>query len=99
MSIGFHMFFDNPVEIVKGVFSADIALPVFEHADQTDKIIIRRQIRLDVRKVAHMDRHVLTVLMAVSVDQATFFRKVDAGYAACLLCKASRNRAAAGTDF
>ena len=42
------MLFDNPVEIVKGGFSADIALTVFEHADQTDKIIIRRQIRLDV---------------------------------------------------
>ena len=93
------MLFDNPVEIVKGGFSADIALSVFEHADQADKIIIRRQIRLDVRKVAHMDRHVVTVLMAVSVDQTAFFRKVDAGYAARLLCEASRNRAAAGTDF
>ena len=89
------MLFQDFIKIRKRRITADIALAVFKYADQAHIVIILWQIRLDVRKIPHMDRHVAAVLVAVGIDQAPLSGQIHARHTACLARQASRDRAAA----
>ena len=74
------MLLYNPQEIIKGRFRADIRLRVLKDADQTDIIVVIGQIRLHILKIAHMDRHIVRVHMAVGVNHAPLFGQLHTGY-------------------
>ena len=89
----------NLQEILIRRLTAYVGLPILEDPDQTDIIIIGRQIRLHIRKIAHMDRHILTVTVAVGIDQAALLREIHAGHPACFFRQCSRNGSAAAADL
>lgn len=84
MSALFQMFFDDLKKIFVRRFRTDVSLRVLKDPDQADIIIVAGQIRLHVLKIPYMNRHIIRIHVAVSVDQTALLRKFYAGHLACL---------------
>ena len=71
--------------------AANIALTILKYTNQTNIIIILGQIRLNVLKIAHMNRYILTFTMSISVDQTSLFRQIHTGHTAGFTSQCSGN--------
>ena len=96
---GSQVLFNHIQKIFKGRFTSHVALSVLKHADQKNIIEIVRQIRFNVLEIAHMDGHIFTFRMAVSIYHAPLFRKVYTGHLPRFPGKSARNGAAAASHL
>ena len=91
ISARLHMLQVDFQKILKGRFRRDIALPVFKHPDQEHIIIVTGKIRLDIREIPHMNRHVVPLPVSDGVDGAALLRQIHTGDASRLFGKNARH--------
>ncbi len=83
----------------EGILRIDIMTEVFKNPDKKNIVVVVRKSRLDVRKVADMNRHIVPPAVPVCIDERALFRKVNAVDAAYLRCNGARDGSRAGADF
>ena len=93
------MLQQNLQEILKGSVSSNIALGIFKYSNQTDIVIVRIQILLNIFKVPNMNGNIIAIPMSISINQAPLLGQFYAGHFSCLSCQCSCNRSAAATHL
>ena len=73
------MLLDNIEKIFIWCLRFYIRLRILKYSDQTDIIIVSWQIRLHILKIAHVNRHIIRIHMAVSIDPAPLSGQINAG--------------------
>ena len=99
LSAGSQMAFHQLKHIDKGILIVRIAGRILEDTDESDVIILFRQCLFHFFKSSQKDRHMITVLIPVSIDEASLSGKFHAGHAPCFLRQCPGDGAAAGSDL
>ena len=89
----------NVEEIMIRRLSTDITLSVFKHTDQADVVIILRQLRLNVLKISHMDRDIVTFAMPVGIDETALLRQINTGHTSRFPRQCPGDRPAAASNL
>ena len=85
--------------ITKGILVVRIAGRILEDANEGDVIVLLRQRLFHLLKGSQKDRHIIAILIPVSIDEASLSGKLHTGYASGFLCQRSGDGSAAGSDL
>ena len=86
-------------KILIGMIRPDIGLPIFKDPDQEDILIVSGKRRLDVPEISHVNRHIFTVFVSISIDQTALFGQVYTVHLSGLGGQGAGDGAATAADF
>ena len=90
----------DPFQVVhKRIFRLNRKLRIFKYTDQSDQIILLRQLRLNILKISDQKMQVITVFMTIGIDQASLFRKIDDRHLPRLFTQSSGDRTRSCPDL
>ena len=96
---GSQMLLQHVQKILIGMVRPDIGLPIFKDPDEEDILVVSGKRRLDVPEISHVNRHIFTVFVSVSIDQTALFGQVYTVHLSGLGGQSAGDGAATAADF